>query len=211
MRRLVLWSAAGLGLVCSCADLGSEKPEYGDPGNEGGVWGDEPDCGDDKTESPWDLDEGIPEDFVTPRDLIDRASGQRRGVLRWHGSDVAVEVQPSSGETEVTIELRYAGGEVVLPIDLELDLATTDGAFAETFDVKGEAWNEGLWVSTFLEEAELQGTFSATLTAPDADARILLEADSRAGHTTGRISVQGSTDEPPIHEIAFWSATPVDG
>jgi len=226
MNKLGLSIAAVLGLLGGCM-----MDEGAGEGVDGGMDA----CEDTGVQTPWELDEPVPEGF-TPQSVLDAIEGMRYGTLTWHGSGSGVTVEPDSGETDMTVQVRYTGGEVFyqeeespcpgyakgLKMWLTLDLATADGGFADTWPVFVTAYPDTVYVRFDLMDVEVEGTFSAAPETDDPDhwASAVLAAEVNAAETSGTIWVSewserghegprgGAERDDESHETATFIATP---
>jgi hypothetical protein len=226
MKKLALMSAIGLGLLAACEADGGHDDGAGDEGDDGFC-----------DPIPWSLDEPVPGEGYTPQEALDAAGGWRQGTLTWHGNGAEVQVEPASGETELSLQVRYTGGDVELcddadamagglSIEVTLDFATSDGAFADSWSVTGDAHAEGMWLCFSLDEVGIEGTFSAEPDTDDPDywAETSLEAEVTAESNTGVINVSSRYERPSEDPeggwedggsapfaTATWTATPTEG
>ena len=174
------------------------------------------------------IDEVSPLGF-SAADMLALAVGQHASGARWghdEASSASVEFTPAAGDTAVTVDLRYSGGEVRfieadelllydfacndrLEVDIELDLATADGALAERIVAPQQARNpEVVTLSQRIAGGELAGTLDFTVThPPDAATELAVRLGISPGNLSGGVAVAfGEGVGSWLYDLAAWPA-----
>lgn len=136
----------------------------------------------------------------TAADVLASAGGQHMSSMTWSGGltdgPADIQLSPAAGDSQLTVDITYAGGEIRhikstpegsddgndggfvanchdrIEIDVEVDLTSADGGFAESFVAPLRATTRG--ISTLrhsIEFADLAGALALSKVEP-ADAKI---------------------------------------
>jgi hypothetical protein len=165
---------------------------------------------------PIDFDEATPESMSAAA-LLQSNEGRYHASLTWLGAAIAddADIHPSSGTTDLEIELDFAGGRLiriervgghrherlfcpsVIELDVRLRMQSTDGALHGIWDAVVSQPDDGASRITVVADptsTENGGDFSARLIVPqtwdDDSAQVELTNVFDAGHLEGHIEIR---------------------